>query len=260
MKLSIIIPVYNSSKILEKLITEINSNVSNKFEKDYEIILVNDSSKDNSWVVIKKISREFDFVKGIDLNNNVGQHGAVFVGLKHSIGNKIIIMDDDLQHPPESLIAIYEQLDLYDAWYTLYLKRKHVYWKILVSTLNNFFSSFIFNKPFKIYTSSMKGIRSDVKDRFIDHNPKIPFIDSLILKEAKNITNIKVNHQERFEGKSNYDIKKLFVLWFDMIENYHFYPFRFGSLIGLFSFCIVKFLRTFNSKKSFSFKIKEKTF
>ena len=56
MKLSIIIPVYNSSKILEKLIAEINSNLSKKFEADYEIILVNDSSKDNSWVIIKKIS------------------------------------------------------------------------------------------------------------------------------------------------------------------------------------------------------------
>ncbi len=260
MKLSIIIPVYNSCKILEKLITEINSNLSDKFEKNYEIILVNDSSKDNSWVVIKKISRELDYVKGIDLRNNVGQHGAIFVGLKHSIGNKIIIMDDDLQHPPKSLISIYQQLDLYDACYTLYSKRKHVYWKIFVSKVNNFFSSFIFDKPFKIYTSSMKGIRSDVKDKFIGHNPKIPFIDSLILKEAKNITSIKVNHQERFEGKSNYDVKKLFVLWFDMIENYHFYPLRFGSLIGLISFCIVKLLRIFNAKKSFSFEIKEKTF
>ena len=260
MKLSIIIPVYNSSKILEKLITEINSNVSNKFEKDYEIILVNDSSKDNSWVVIKKISREFDFVKGIDLNNNVGQHGAVFVGLKHSIGNKIIIMDDDLQHPPESLIAIYEQLDLYDACYTLYLKRKHVYWKILVSTLNNFFSSFIFNKPFRIYTSSMKGIKDSVKNRFIENNPKIPNLDSLILRASKTVTNVKVNHQERFEGKSNYDIKKLFTLWFDMIENFHFYPLRFGSLIGLISFFVVRIFRFAKTRQSFSYKIKEKTF
>ena len=65
---------------------------------------------------------------------------------------------------------------------------------------------------------------------FLVHNPKKPFIDSLILKEAKNITNIKVYHQERFEGKSNYDVRKLFILWFDMIENYHFYPLRFGSV------------------------------
>lgn len=260
MKLSIIIPVYNSSKILEKLVTEINLNLSVRFKNDYEIILVNDFSKDNSWDIIKKISKEFNFIKGIDLNYNVGQHGAIFVGLKYSIGNKIIIMDDDLQHPPQSLISIYEQLDLYDACYTLYLKRKHVYWKIIVSTVNNFFSSFIFDKPFKIYTSSMKGITGDIKDKFVGLNPKIPFIDSLILREAKNITNIKVYHQKRFEGKSNYDVRKLFILWFDMIENYHFYPLRFGSLIGFVSFCIVKIFRIFNTKKNFSFEIKEKTF
>tara|TARA_B100000963_G_scaffold308071_1_gene283411 strand:- start:1149 stop:1931 length:783 start_codon:yes stop_codon:yes gene_type:complete len=260
MNLSIVIPVYNSSKILDKLITEINFNLSSRFEKNYEIILINDFSKDDSWDVIKKISEKFNFIKGINLTYNVGQHGAIFIGLKHSSGNKIIIMDDDLQHPPQSLISIYEQLDFYDACYTLYTKRKHVYWKIFVSKVNNFFSSFIFDKPFKIYTSSMKGIRGDIKDKFIGHDPKIPFIDSLILKEAKKITNIKVNHQERFEGNSNYDVKKLFILWFDMIENYHFYPLRFGSLIGFISFCVVKSFRIFNKKKSFSFEIKEKTF
>ena len=259
-KLSIIIPVYNSSKILEKLINEINSNLYETFKNDYEIILINDFSNDNSWEIIKKISERFNFIKGINLSYNVGQHGAIFVGLKNSTGDRIIIMDDDLQHPPQSLMSIYEKLDFYDACYTLYIKRKHVNWKIFFSIVNNFFSSFIFNKPFKIYTSSMKGIRGNVRDKFLVHNPKIPFIDSLILKEAKNITNIKVYHQERFEGNSNYDVRKLFILWFDMIENYHFYPLRFGSLIGFISFCGVKLLRIFNTKKNFSFKIKEKTF
>ena len=259
-KLSIIIPVYNSSKILEKLINEINSNLYGTFKNDYEIILVNDFSNDNSWEIIKKISEKFNFIKGINLSYNVGQHGAIFVGLKNSIGDRIIIMDDDLQHPPKSLVTIYEKLDLFDACYTLYVKRKHVYWKIFVSTVNNFFSSFIFDKPFKIYTSSMKGIKGNVRDKFLIHNPKIPFIDSLILKEARKITNIKVHHQERFEGKSNYNIRKLFILWFDMIENFHFYPLRFGSLVGLISLFIVRIFRIFKTKKSFSYEIKEKTF
>ena len=260
MKLSIIIPVYNSAKILNKLIAEISSNLSGKFEKDYEIIFVNDFSEDNSWQIIKKNSKKFDFIKGIDLNYNVGQHGAIFVGLRHSIGNKVIMMDDDLQHPPQSLISIYDQLDSFDACYTLYLKRKHVTWKIIVSYVNNIFSSFIFNKPFKIYTSSMKGIRGEIKNSFIDNNPRIISLDSLILREAKSVTNIKVTHQERFEGKSNYDVKRLFILWFDMIENFHFYPLRFGSLVGLISFCIVKIIRVFKIKKPFSYEIKEKTF
>ncbi len=106
----------------------------------------------------------------------------------------------------------------------------------------------------------MKGIRSEIKNNFIDNNPKIISLDSLILRETKKLTNIKVPHQERFEGKSNYNVKRLFILWFDMIENFHFYPLRFGSLIGLISFCIVKILRVFKTKKVFSYEIKEKTF
>jgi len=68
-KLSIIIPVYNSSKILEKLINEINSNLNEKFKNDYEIILVNDFSNDNSWEIIKKISKKFNFIRSSNINN-----------------------------------------------------------------------------------------------------------------------------------------------------------------------------------------------
>ena len=124
----------------------------------------------------------------------------------------------------------------------------------------NLRSIYLTESPSKIKDIVEKFNIHLLKNKFVNQNPKIPFIDSLILKEAKNITNIEVNHQERFEGKSNYDIKKLFILWFDMIENYHFYPLRFGSIVGLISFCIVKLLRIFSTKKSFSFEIKEKTF
>ena len=137
-------------------------------------------------------------------------------------GDKIIIMDDDLQHPPSYLLSIYKKLDLCDACYTNYKKRKHVFWKVLISSINNIFSSFIFNKPFNIYLSSLKGINRNIKDKFIDHIPDIPFIDSLILKNAKKISNIDIVHQDRLEGFSNYNLRKLFILWFDMIENFHF--------------------------------------
>ena len=106
----------------------------------------------------------------------------------------------------------------------------------------------------------MKGIKVEIKEAFINNTPNKPFIDSLILKETSKITNIEVNHQERFEGKSNYNIKKLFILWFDMIENFHFYPLRFGSFVGLIAFCAVKFIRILKSKKKFSYSISEKTF
>ena len=63
-----------------------------------------------------------------------------------------------------------------------------------------------------------------------------------------------------FEGDSNYSVKKLFNLWFDMIENFHFYPLRFGSFIGIISFSFIKLLRIFKKEKKFNYKIKNKTF
>ena len=93
-KLSIIIPVYNSSKILEKLINEIDSNLSGILENNYEIILVNDKSIDNSWEKFYGLSKKYTYVKGINLMYNVGQHGAIFVGLKYSNGKKITKKED----------------------------------------------------------------------------------------------------------------------------------------------------------------------
>ena len=100
--------------------------------------------------------------------------------------------------------------------------------------------------------------RKDIKvQRWASHSLGIIFF---VLSSQNLVSSPIDHHQERFEGKSNYGVRKLFILWFDMIENYHFYPLRFGSLIGFISFCAVKLLRIFNTKKNFSFKIKEKTF
>jgi polyisoprenyl-phosphate glycosyltransferase len=260
MKLSIVIPVYNSAKIIETLVKNIKLNLNKKLSNKFEIIFVNDCSIDKSWSSIKKLSKKYFFIKGIDLKNNVGQHAAIFIGLKFSTGEKIIVMDDDLQHPPSRIITIYNKLKNFDTCYTLYLKRKHIFWKILVSDINNLFSSLIFNKPHKVYLSSFKGFSSEVKNKFIRSRPQIVFLDSLILKYSKNITSINIIHQDRLEGDSNYSAKKLFKLWFDMIENFHIYPIRFGTFVGLISFSFIRLFRLLKKKKYFTYKIKNKTF
>ena len=169
-------------------------------------------------------------------------------------------MDDDLQHPPSGLISIYKKLNECDLCYTLYINRKHVRWKKLVSQINNIFSSFLFNKPFHIYLSSFRGFKAEIKNKIIKHKKPIIFLDSLLLKASKKTCTISVKHKKRFKGESNYNISNLFSLWFDMIENYHFLPLRFGSLIGLISFLLIKLIRFYKNKKNVQFKIKEKTF
>ena len=260
MKLTIIIPVFNSSNILEKLVENIKDEIEIKLFSEFEIILINDSSLDDSWSTILHLSRKYSFIKGIDLAYNIGQHSAIFVGLIFAKGSRIITMDDDLQHPPSYIIKIYKELNNFDICYTSYIERKHLFWKILVSNLNNLFSSLLFNKSYKIYLSSFRGFTSPVKNQIIKDRPEKVFLDSLILKYSEKITSIKIIHQKRFKGESNYGVKKLFNLWFDMIENFHFYPIRFGSLIGVVAFVFVKFFRLYKNKKNFQYSISNKTF
>ena len=258
MNLSIIVPVYNSSKILKILVKRIKKNLRTK---NYEIIFVNDASLDNSWNEIKKISKKNKKVKGINLSENFGQHSAIFAGLKYAKGKKIITMDDDLQHPPESIEDIMSKLNKHDLCYTTYLKRKHVFWKRSVSWVNNIFSSFLFNKPIHIYFSSFRGFDVKLLNQIVkDRNP-IVFIDGLLSRYAKKICTIKIKHKKRFSGDSNYKFKNLFSLWFDMISNYHFYPIRIGSFVGLFSKIIILLVRILSRKsKVVQYKIKETNF
>ena len=258
MNLSIIVPVYNSSKILKVLVKRIKKNLRTK---NYEIIFINDASLDNSWNEIKKISKKNKKVKGINLSENFGQHSAIFAGLKYAKGKKIITMDDDLQHPPESIEDIMSKLNKHDLCYTIYLKRKHIFWKRSVSWVNNIFSSFLFNKPIHIYFSSFRGFDVKLLNQIVkDRNP-IVFIDGLLLRYAKKICTIKVRHKKRFSGDSNYKFKNLFSLWFDMISNYHFYPIRIGSFVGMFSKIIILLIRILSRKnKVVQYKIKETNF
>ena len=94
----------------------------------------------------------------------------------------------------------------------------------------------------------------------MNNKKNIILVDSMLLKSTKKICFIDILHKRRFEGESNYNIKNLFSLWFDSIENFHFIPIRIGSFVGLFFFLIVKTLRLFGKSRNSQFQILEKTF
>ena len=129
MDLSIVIPVYNSEKILPHLICEIEKNVN--FVKNYEVILVNDCSKDRSWKVIEELSKNNKYVIGINLRINAGQHNAIMAGLRESRGKVVVTMDDDLQHSPKYIKKLYCKIsnEGKDVCYTKFKSKKHSLWK-----------------------------------------------------------------------------------------------------------------------------------
>lgn len=231
MKLSIIIPVFNSEKILKHLINSIIDNLPSTVYPA-EIILVNDCSADNSWKVIKRLSQSEKLIKGINLASNYGQHTAIFTGLKFCTGDIIICMDDDMQHDPIYINDIYTQLNNgFDVCYVKYKHRKHSRLKILISGLNHLISSYLMSKSRNIYTSSFKGFNSNVRNKILQYKNKYIFIDYMIIRTSNNVHSINIKHQSRLYGKTNYKLRQLITLWSKMIFSIEINKFGLRSII-----------------------------
>ena len=106
--ISIVSPVYRGEKMVHELVCRIQKNVSG-FTEDYEIILVNDASPDNSWQAILQECSIDHRIKGINLSRNFGQHRAILSGLQYAKGDWVIVMDCDLQDKPEEISTLYKQ-------------------------------------------------------------------------------------------------------------------------------------------------------
>ena len=265
MDLSIIIPVFNSEAILENLVTRINLALNNqKYPSKFEILLVNDCSHDNSWEKIKFLCKKFENIEGINLTKNFGQHNAIMAGLNECAGDMVIMMDDDLQHPPESIKDIYNELNKsFDVCYAYYLKRQHPSWKRFVSWLNNIISSHLLNKPIKIYMSSFKGFKRIILEKIIKYQEPTVYLDGLILKTTRNVSMIYVPHHARFHGISNYNLKRLISLWFDMAVNFPLRPIRLAIFLGIpIKYLIIIYRKIFHKSdtKKEQYSIKEKTY
>ena len=234
MMYSVVIPVYSS----ELIITETVLQVQSFFEEqhlNYEIILVNDGSPDNSWNVIKDIAIQHKEVKSINLVKNYGQHNAVLCGFAYSRGDYVVTMDDDLQNPPSEILHLIKKVQEgdYDLVFGKFKEKKHASYRRLGSKLIGYFNAKIFNKPKHITLTNFRIIRRDVIQRVLRHKTPYPYIPGLVLMYSSNVANVLVEHHSRLEGKSNYTAKKILILMSHLLINYSSYPLRILSTIGL---------------------------
>lgn len=230
--LSIVIPVYKSEKTLLKLVEQIEEFILSKI-KEIEVIFVNDCSPDASWDIIESICKRKKWVKGINLRKNSGQHNAIMAGLNFAKGKVIVMMDDDLQHSPKDVIALYKKIkDGNDVCYTKYINRKHPIWKKLGSRFNDLVANFLLEKPKGLYLSSFKAISKELKNDLIKYDGPFPYIDGLILMNTSNIVTIDVIHHARDEGEGNYTLFTSLKLWMGMATNFSIIPLRIASMIG----------------------------
>ena len=239
--ISLVIPVYNSESCLEELNREVEKSFSNFVE--YEMILINDKSKDKSWEKIKEICAVNPKVTGISLRKNFGQDNAIMAGLRIVKGDYVVIMDDDLQHSPSDIFKLYYKcLEGFDVCYADFSKKKQNLWKNVGSWLNGKLSEKLLSKPAEVYLSPFKIIKKEVIDEVINFKGPYPYLDASILTVTSNLAQIKIEHNKRFGGIGNYNLLKSVSVFLKHATSYSVYPLRIASFIGvsasLFSFII----------------------
>jgi polyisoprenyl-phosphate glycosyltransferase len=242
-QLSIVIPVYNSEPILPKLVEEIYQEMKKEgLDEHFELVLVNDDSPDDSWKKIRELALERPFLKGVSLRRNFGQHNATMAGLNHCMGDVVVIMDDDLQHPPSEIGQIVKAVnDGYDVCYTRYLNRQHALWKRVGSHFNDWVATKLLGKPRGLYLSSFKAIKRSVVKEIIKYDGPYAYVDGLILDVTRSITAVDIEHQARVEGEGNYNLRRSLSLWLKMATSFSVMPLRFATYAG-FSIALLSLL------------------
>lgn len=244
MLFSVVVPVYNSEKSLEELYARIKNEFENVIKQDFELVLVDDSSKDGSFAIMKKLRMSDARVKIIQLAKNFGQHSALLCGFQHSKGDMVITLDDDLQHPPEEIHKLVDYLSEYDECDIVignYISKKHSRIRNFGTWLSKKVTAAMFHCSSDIDLTSFRLMRRFVVDAICMSTVSYPRIGHLLVAYSNRIANVSVNHDERKYGRSGYTFSRLVRDFFSNIFNQSNFPLIFIQRIGVFS-CIFSFL------------------
>ncbi|ASW42452.1 glycosyltransferase family 2 protein [Clostridium isatidis] len=252
-KLSFVIPVYNSEKSIKIVIEKIIELVKGLGKYDYEVVLTNDGSTDNSLEVCKDICKNNSKVKLLNLSRNFGQHSAILAAFNNLTGDYVINMDDDLQTNPLEVEKMLNKLiqENYDIVYAKYSNKKHSNWRNIGTLVNKYMAEKMMGKPKDISIGSFYVARRYVIDEVIKYKGPYPYVSGLLLRVTKNIANVEVEHNKRAFGESNYNFRKLLLLWVNGCTNFSVSPIRlcnyFGASIGILSLImlIISIIRSF---------------
>ena len=239
--LSIVIPVYNSEESLP-ILAERLSQVIPQLTDKFEVILVNDSSRDNSWQVIEKLSGQYEWLRGICLMRNYGQHNAILCGIREAKNEIIVTMDDDLQHPPEEIKKLLEKINEgYDVVYGTPEKENHGILRDLASQITKIILQSGMGADTSRRASAFRAFRTYLKEAFADYSASFVSIDILLTWATTKFTWTYVDHQPRTIGQSNYTFTKLITHTINMVTGFSILPLQIASIVG-FIFTIVGFL------------------
>lgn len=238
MEISIVSPIYKGEKMLDELVSRIEKSVS-PITDDYEIILVNDQSPDNSWDVIQRICAINKKVKGVNLSRNFGQHYAISAGISLTKGDWIVVMDCDLQDRPEEIPNLYNKAqEGYDSVFAQRLERQDTFTKRLSSTLFYMVFSFLTESKQDKSVANFGIYSRKVINAILSMGDSIRYFPIMAQWVGFRKFYLPVIHAEREIGKSSYNLFKLLKLASDNMIGFSDKPLRLMLKFGFFIVCI----------------------
>ncbi|HLZ52929.1 MAG TPA: glycosyltransferase family 2 protein [Verrucomicrobiae bacterium] len=230
--ISVIVPAYNSELTLPELIKRLEPALKS-LAGQYEAVLVNDGSRDQSWKVIQELSRSHAWVRGINLMRNYGQHNALLCGIRAARFDTIITMDDDLQHPPEELHKLLAKLgEGFEMVYGYPEHQQHGLLRDVASWLTKLALQRSMGAETARHVSALRAFRTQARDAFADYHSPFVSIDVVLTWATTRFVAIQVRHDPRKAGVSNYTFGMLFRHAMNMMTGFSTLPLQLANLMG----------------------------
>ncbi len=244
--ISVVVPVYNSEASLPGLVERLEP-VLRANSARFELILVNDGSRDGSWKVVEQLVARHGWIRGIDMLRNYGQHNALLCGIRAARHELVVTMDDDLQHPPEELPKLLARLGPdCDVVYGPPEKEQHGFLRDLASQMTKLALQKSMGAETARAVSALRVFRTGLREAFSDFKSQQVSIDVLLTWGTTRFAAVRVRHDERRFGQSNYTYKKLVAHALNMITGFSTLPLQLASWIGflftLFGLCVLAFV------------------
>lgn len=246
MNVTIVVPVYNSSTILPELVVRLNAVLAANYET-YELILVNDGSRDESWNVICSLVSQHSWIRGVNFMRNYGQHNAILCGIRLAQFEAIVTMDDDLQHPPEEIPRLTNKLEEgYDVVYGTPLEEQHGLLRDMASIITKASLQATIGAETARMVSAFRVFRTQVRKAFDEYRGSFVSLDVLLTWGTMRFTAVQVRHDLRKAGISNYTLWRLINHAVNMMTGFSTVPLQLASIIGflftIFGFVILVFV------------------
>ncbi len=233
-QLTVVIPVYNEEATLQALFDRLYKALDG-VGKTYEIIFINDGSRDKSVAILsEQYHLRPDVTRVILFNGNFGQHRAILAGFAHAHGDYIVTLDADLQNPPEDIHLLLAEMDKgHDYVGSIRRKRNDIWWRRAASRAMNRFRERITRIRMTDQGCMMRAYNRRIIDTINQCNEMHTFIPALAYSFAQNPSEVIIGHEERHAGESKYSLYSLIRLNFDLMTGFSVVPLQLFSMLGM---------------------------